>query len=125
MLRRYELGLTVFSTCQAWKKVTDGRVTEILDPRVEKTPPALVMAEKVAELAFACSAPSRNDRPLMAEAVRQLWTIRTEYQAAMREYDAARSTSNVSTMSLSSKKDYRYDTSGSRSPLAYLYGSKR
>ncbi|MCO5571894.1 hypothetical protein L7F22_025642 [Adiantum nelumboides] len=64
----------------AYKKYLDGRVFDILDPRLEKTDVTCSVMEKMFELAFKCSAPTKHDRPTMKEATEYLWSIRKEYQ---------------------------------------------
>lgn len=67
-------------TCQAFKKFVEGKVMDILDPRLDKTPAIHMVMERLAELAFACSAPTKNDRPSMKKAQEALWHIRKDYQ---------------------------------------------
>ncbi|BBN04076.1 protein MpRLK-Pelle_RLCK-IV [Marchantia polymorpha subsp. ruderalis] len=79
----------------AFKKFVEGKVMEILDPRIEHTPAIYMIIERLAELAFACSAPTKRDRPVMKKAQEALWNIRKEYQAQLSN-DPARSPSHTS-----------------------------
>lgn len=63
----------------AFRKFVEGKVTDILDPKIERTPTALGIIERVAELAFACSAPTKGDRPSMKKAAEVLWEIRKDF----------------------------------------------
>ena len=63
----------------AFRKFVEGKVSDILDPKLEKTPAALSIIERLAELAFACSAPTKADRPSMKKAAEVLWEIRKDY----------------------------------------------
>lgn len=64
----------------AYKKFLDGHIIDILDPRVEKTDATCRAMEKIFELAFHCSAPTKHDRPTMRQAQECLWSIRKDYQ---------------------------------------------
>eukprot|EP00250_Pteridium_aquilinum_P017029 c23418_g2_i1 orf=230-1459(+) len=64
----------------AYKKFLNGNVTDILDPRLEKTNATCRVMEKIFELAFQCSAPTKQDRPSMKQAAEYLWSIRKDYQ---------------------------------------------
>ncbi len=55
---------------------------DILDPKIEKASAAVSVMERIAELAFACSAPTNGDRPSMKKAAEALWNIRRDYLAA-------------------------------------------
>ncbi len=66
---------------QAFRRLTAGNLTAVLDPNIEKTPAVMGILERLFELAFSCSAPTRNDRPNMKEAQQVLWNIRKAYQA--------------------------------------------
>jgi serine/threonine protein kinase len=63
----------------AFRKFVEGKVSEVLDPKLERTPAALSIIERMAELAFACSAPMKADRPSMKKAAVVLWEIRKDY----------------------------------------------
>jgi len=63
----------------AFKKFVEGKVVDILDPKIEKTPAAVGIVERLAELAFACSAPTKGDRPSMKKAAEVLWDIRKDF----------------------------------------------
>ncbi|KAL3683769.1 hypothetical protein R1sor_001791 [Riccia sorocarpa] len=67
----------------AFKKFVEGKVMDILDPKIEQTQAIHAIMERLAELAFACSAPTKNDRPSMKKAQEALWNIRKEYQAQL------------------------------------------
>ncbi|KAI5054856.1 hypothetical protein GOP47_0030001 [Adiantum capillus-veneris] len=64
----------------AFKLFLNGKVMEVLDPRLEKTNAACKVAERVCELAFRCTAPTKQDRPTMKEVAETLWNVRKEYQ---------------------------------------------
>lgn len=64
----------------AFKKFLDGNLVELLDPKLEKSEATYFVMEKMAELAFQCSAPTKHDRPTMKKAAEFLWTIRKDYQ---------------------------------------------
>ncbi len=59
----------------------EGNLIDILDPNLEKTPATLGAMEHLAVLSFACSAPSKKDRPSMKKSVEVLWNIRKNYLA--------------------------------------------
>ena len=63
----------------AFRKFVEGKVSDILDSKLERTPAALAIIERLAELAFACSAPTKGDRPSMKKAAEVLWEIRKDY----------------------------------------------
>lgn len=63
----------------AFRKFVEGKVTDILDPKIERTPITLSIVERIAELAFACSAPTKGDRPSMKKAAEVLWEIRKDF----------------------------------------------
>jgi serine/threonine protein kinase len=63
----------------AFRKFVEGKVSDILDTKLERTPSALSIIERLAELAFACSAPTKGDRPSMKKAAEVLWEIRKDY----------------------------------------------
>lgn len=65
----------------AFAKFNGGRATEILDVHLVRVPGIDMVAEKLFELAFQCSAPMKSDRPTMKQAGEQLWAIRKSYQA--------------------------------------------
>jgi serine/threonine protein kinase len=65
----------------AFRCLTAGNLTAVLDPNIEKTPAVMGILERLFELAFSCSAPTRNDRPNMKKAQAALWNIRKAYQA--------------------------------------------
>ncbi|KAH8940753.1 hypothetical protein BDL97_14G001900 [Sphagnum fallax] len=70
------------TTRWAFKKFVEGKVIDILDPKIEKASAAVSVMERIAELAFACSAPTKGDRPSMKKAAEVLWDIRRDYLAA-------------------------------------------
>ncbi|KAG0583569.1 hypothetical protein KC19_3G147100 [Ceratodon purpureus] len=63
----------------SFRKFVEGKVADILDSKLERTPSALSIIERLAELAFACSAPTKGDRPSMKKAAEVLWEIRKDY----------------------------------------------
>lgn len=69
----------------AYGKFQKGEVEEILDPRLEKSEGVLFVIEKMFELAFQCSAPTRHDRPTMKKASEYLWMVRKDCQALSQE----------------------------------------
>lgn len=78
----------------AFKKFVEGKVVEILDPKMERTPAAMSIVDRLAELAFACSAPTKADRPTMKKTAEVLWDIRKDYIAANQEDQEAKSKGN-------------------------------
>lgn len=64
----------------AFKKFLNGNIMEVLDPRLESSNAACRVAEKICELAFQCTAPTKQDRPTMKEVAEALWNIRKEFQ---------------------------------------------
>ncbi|KAH9556078.1 hypothetical protein CY35_07G008100 [Sphagnum magellanicum] len=64
-----------------YKNFVEGNLIDILDPNIEKTPETLGAMERLAVLSFACSAPSKKDRPSMKKSVEVLWNIRKDYLA--------------------------------------------
>ncbi|XP_073385419.1 calmodulin-binding receptor-like cytoplasmic kinase 2 [Physcomitrium patens] len=63
----------------AFRKFVLGKLSDIIDPKLEKTPAVLSVIERLAELAFACSASSKVDRPSMKKAAEVLWEVRKDY----------------------------------------------
>ncbi len=59
----------------------EGNLIGILDPDIERTPATLGAMARLAVLSFACSAPSKKDRPSMKKSVEVLWNIRKDYLA--------------------------------------------
>lgn len=64
----------------AFRKFLDGKVLEILDPRLEKSNASCMVVERISELAFQCAAPTKQDRPSMKKVAEVLWDIRKNYQ---------------------------------------------
>uniref|UniRef100_A0A0C9SAE5 non-specific serine/threonine protein kinase n=1 Tax=Wollemia nobilis TaxID=56998 RepID=A0A0C9SAE5_9CONI len=64
----------------ALKKFLEGDAILSLDPKLNRSPAANLVVEKVLELAFQCSAPSRQDRPSMKRTAEILWNIRKDYR---------------------------------------------
>ncbi|GMJ07529.1 calmodulin-binding receptor-like cytoplasmic kinase 3 [Hibiscus trionum] len=62
----------------AFHKYNEGRVVELVDPRMEEVVDAEILMKMFA-LTFQCAAPVRNDRPEMKSVGEQLWAIRAEY----------------------------------------------
>jgi hypothetical protein len=58
----------------------EGRLKNIIDPKIQLTPADLSILDRIFELAFSCSAPTKVDRPNMSEAKENLWNIRKDYQ---------------------------------------------
>ncbi|XP_020083508.1 calmodulin-binding receptor-like cytoplasmic kinase 3 [Ananas comosus] len=73
----------------AFNKYNQGRIREILDPRLQEVVNEEVL-KKIFDLAFQCAAPTRHDRPAMKEVVEQLWEIRKEYGKSHRRAEAIR-----------------------------------
>eukprot|EP00250_Pteridium_aquilinum_P003051 c13381_g1_i1 orf=340-1884(-) len=69
----------------AFKNFLNGKVMEILDPRLEHSNAACKVAERICELAFQCTAPTRQDRPTMKEVAEVLWNIRKDFQGSADE----------------------------------------
>lgn len=69
----------------AFRKFLDGKVTEILDPKLDKSSAACMVVERIAELAFQCAAPTKQDRPCMKNVAEVLWDIRKNYQSYPQE----------------------------------------
>lgn len=65
----------------AFKNFLDNNLDDILDPKLEKSEAAFLVARKMFELAFQCSAPTRCDRPSMQKVAEFLWAFRKEYQS--------------------------------------------
>ncbi|GLJ41736.1 hypothetical protein SUGI_0863750 [Cryptomeria japonica] len=68
------------TTRWALKKFLDGDAILTLDPKINRNPAANLVIEKVLELAFQCSAPSKQDRPSMQRTAEILWNIRKDYR---------------------------------------------
>lgn len=69
----------------AFRKFLDGKVIEILDPRLEKSNASCMVVERISELAFQCAAPTKQDRPCMKKVAEVLWDIRKDYQNLLQE----------------------------------------
>uniref|UniRef100_A0A7I4A9G8 Protein kinase domain-containing protein n=2 Tax=Physcomitrium patens TaxID=3218 RepID=A0A7I4A9G8_PHYPA len=67
----------------AFKYYSEGWLRVIIDPKLQLTAAALLILERVFELAFSCSAPTKVDRPNMREAKEMLCCIREEYQLSV------------------------------------------
>ena len=70
---------------QAFQMFMDGKYLELLDPKLEKSPAASMMVEKVLHLAFTCAAPTKQGRPTMKKTAEVLWDIRKDYQTLWRD----------------------------------------
>jgi len=70
---------------QAFKKFVEGKLRSILDPKIEVTAAVMGILDRLFELSFSCSAPTKGDRPNMKEAQESLWEIRKSYQAAINQ----------------------------------------
>ncbi|MCO5599301.1 hypothetical protein L7F22_053402 [Adiantum nelumboides] len=73
----------------AFRKFLDGKIVDILDPRLEKSNEACMVVERIAELAFQCTAPTKQDRPCMKNVAEVLWNVRKNYQSLMLEREPA------------------------------------
>jgi serine/threonine protein kinase len=73
----------------AFRKFVEGKVEQVMDPKLERSPAALSIIDRVAELAFACSAPTKGDRPSMKKAAEVLWEIRKDYLAMLQQVSKA------------------------------------
>lgn len=80
MKRRFEERITVR---WAFNNFSDGRVSEVLDPKLQEDV-NLEVAAKMLSLAFHCAAPTRANRPLMKEVGEQLWEIRKDFGRSLR-----------------------------------------
>lgn len=69
----------------AFRKFLDGKVIEILDPRLEKSNASGMVVERILEIAIQCAAPTKQDRPCMNNVAERLWDIRKEYQNLLQE----------------------------------------
>lgn len=68
---------------QAFKKLNEGNVVELIDPAMEEVVDAEVLM-KFFDLAIQCAAPVRADRPDMKIVGEQLWTIRADYLKSLK-----------------------------------------
>ncbi|KAH7424269.1 hypothetical protein KP509_11G000200 [Ceratopteris richardii] len=85
----------------AFRKFLDGKVIEILDPRIEKSDATFMVADRVAELAFQCAAPSKQERPSMKKVTEVLWGIRRDYHTLLENRNnACMETDSMSVSSL-------------------------
>lgn len=69
----------------AFRKFLDGKVIEILDPRLKRSSAACMVVERISELAFQCAAPTKQDRPCMKNVAEVLWDIRKDYQKNLQD----------------------------------------
>lgn len=109
----------------AFRKFVEGKVTDILDPKLERTPTSLGIIERVAELAFACSAPTKGDRPSMKKAAEVLWQIRKDFlvehqKEVMLQAEKSESMRVESARSEDSKASSLHQTSNRRRPWTIL-----
>lgn len=65
----------------AYKYFGEGRIINILDPKLQSTDATCAVAEKIFELAFGCSAPTKQNRPTMKQVSEALWSIRKEFSS--------------------------------------------
>ena len=65
---------------QAYMKFQEGDIASLLDPRLEQSEVNLTVAERIFQLAFKCSAPTKHDRPHMKEAAEYLWRVRKDFK---------------------------------------------
>ncbi|MCO5600355.1 hypothetical protein L7F22_054466 [Adiantum nelumboides] len=68
------------TTRWAFQMFIDGKGMEALDPKIEKVSSAYMMIEKLLELAFQCTAPTRQERPTMKKTTEVLWSIRKDFR---------------------------------------------
>lgn len=68
---------------QAFNKYSEGRVLELLDPKMEEVVDAEIL-NKIFSLAFQSAAPIRTDRPDMKSVGEHLWAIRADYLKSTR-----------------------------------------
>eukprot|EP00250_Pteridium_aquilinum_P012459 c20740_g1_i1 orf=53-1696(+) len=69
----------------AFRKFLDGKIIEVLDPKLERSNASCMVVERIAELAFQCAAPTRQDRPCMKNVAEVLWDIRKNYRSCSQE----------------------------------------
>eukprot|EP00249_Psilotum_nudum_P019223 c27151_g1_i1 orf=672-1901(-) len=69
----------------AFRLFLDQKFSEVLDPRLKGTPATYLVEQKLLELAFQCSAPTKQERPNMKRVVEILWGIRKDYQNVLQE----------------------------------------
>lgn len=74
------------TTRWAFRMFSDGKAIETLDPILERSPSANLMAEKLLELALQCAANSKKDRPSMRKTVELLWNIRKDYRSFLQDH---------------------------------------
>ncbi|XP_062147994.1 calmodulin-binding receptor-like cytoplasmic kinase 3 isoform X3 [Alnus glutinosa] len=67
----------------AFNKYSEGRVLELLDPKMEEVVDAEIL-NKIFSLAFQSAAPIRTDRPDMKSVGEHLWAIRADYLKSTR-----------------------------------------
>lgn len=68
------------TTRWAFQMFVNGEGIKVLDPKLEKSSSAFLMIEKVLELAFRCTAPSKQERPTMKATSEALWNVRKDYR---------------------------------------------
>ncbi|KAJ7542961.1 hypothetical protein O6H91_09G019900 [Diphasiastrum complanatum] len=69
----------------AFKKFREGQIVHTVDTRLEISSESYITIGRMAELAFRCAAPTRNERPTMKEAAEILCNIRKDYQSWLLE----------------------------------------
>lgn len=81
----------------------DGKAIETLDPKLERSPSANLMVEKLLELSLQCTASSKKERPSMKKTAEVLWNIRKDYHNLWHDREG-RSLENVPTNSDSQRQ---------------------
>lgn len=70
------MGAERFTPQWTQKKFSEGRLVDMLDCKIKKTPASLSAFHRLVTLAFACTAPQRTKRPSMKRVTEVLWDIR-------------------------------------------------
>nr|XP_027110229.1 calmodulin-binding receptor-like cytoplasmic kinase 2 [Coffea arabica] len=73
----------------ALRKLKDGEVAVVMDPRLRRNPASNQAVEKVLKLARQCLDPSRRARPSMKRCAEVLWQIRKEFKDSSIVHTAA------------------------------------
>lgn len=94
----------------AFRKFVEGNIIDILDPKLERSPAAVSVIQRLAELAFACSAPTKGDRPSMKKAAEVLWEIRKDYLAEHQKEERIKAERSESIRMESARSDMSADS---------------